>query len=167
MKSVIAAFCITAAMAAASAQASSVDLSTFAVSGSGVTSTNYASVSGTSSVSGAVTGMTSFDWNFTAGDYMPYNDYSFFITTASGTVYLSNVAAVGDFGTTGWQTYTLGTPYSGVVTFGVANDQDGINPSHLEVRNVMAVPEPETYAMMLAGLAMVGAIARRRARAAA
>ncbi len=154
-------------MATTSAQANSVDLSTFAISGNGVVSTNYGAVSGTSSISGTVTGMTSFDWNFTAGDYMPYNDASFFITTASGTVYLSNVATVGDFGASGWQTYTLGTPYSGVVTFGVANDQDGYNPSQLEVRNVMAVPEPETYAMMLAGLAMVGAIARRRARTAA
>ncbi len=28
--------------------------------------------------------------------------------------------------------------------------------------NVTAVPEPETYAMLLAGLGLVGAIARRR-----
>ncbi|MTW31849.1 PEPxxWA-CTERM sorting domain-containing protein [Pseudoduganella danionis] len=28
--------------------------------------------------------------------------------------------------------------------------------------NVTAVPEPETYAMMLAGLALVGAISRRK-----
>lgn len=30
--------------------------------------------------------------------------------------------------------------------------------------SVMAVPEPETYAMLLGGLGLVGAIARRRAR---
>ncbi|MDR0633758.1 MAG: FxDxF family PEP-CTERM protein [Azoarcus sp.] len=28
--------------------------------------------------------------------------------------------------------------------------------------NVTAVPEPESYAMLLAGLAIVGAVARRR-----
>ena len=166
MKSVIAAFCITAAMAASSAQANSVDLSTFTVSGDGNVSANYGVVNGDSSISGVVANATSFQWNFTAGDYLPYNDYSFFVTTATGTVTLSSVAALGDYGSSGWQTYTLGAPYSGVLTFGVANGTDNNFPSTLEVRNVTAVPEPETYAMMLAGLAMVGAIARRRARAA-
>ncbi|TVO60490.1 PEP-CTERM sorting domain-containing protein [Denitromonas ohlonensis] len=37
--------------------------------------------------------------------------------------------------------------------------QDGY---HLQIAAVPAVPEPETYAMLLAGLGLVGAIARRR-----
>ncbi|WP_348698165.1 PEP-CTERM sorting domain-containing protein [Duganella fentianensis] len=44
------------------------------------------------------------------------------------------------------------------------------NPTGLRVEftssNVAAVPEPETYAMLLAGLGMVGALARRRKQAA-
>ena len=44
--------------------------------------------------------------------------------------------------------------------------QNGGNPSGLRVEftdsTVAPVPEPETYAMMLGGLALVGAIARRR-----
>ena len=40
------------------------------------------------------------------------------------------------------------------------------SPSFLVVAsyNVTAVPEPETWAMLLAGLALMGAVARRRAR---
>jgi hypothetical protein len=45
------------------------------------------------------------------------------------------------------------------------------NPTGLRVEflqsNVAAVPEPETYAMLLAGLGLMGGIARRRARKAA
>ena len=33
---------------------------------------------------------------------------------------------------------------------------------HMQIAQVAAVPEPETYAMLLAGLGMIGAIARRR-----
>ena len=48
-------------------------------------------------------------------------------------------------------------------------NQGGQNPAYsnasLWVRNVTAVPEPETYALMLAGLAAIGFIASRRATA--
>jgi len=33
---------------------------------------------------------------------------------------------------------------------------------HLQIGAVAAVPEPETYAMLLAGLGLIGAVARRR-----
>jgi hypothetical protein len=46
--------------------------------------------------------------------------------------------------------------------------QNGGNPTGLRVEftasNVTAVPEPETYAMLLAGLGLMGAISRRRAK---
>lgn len=168
MKKAIATLFITAAMAAGSAQAGPVDLNSFTLSGNGSIAANYAVVTGTSSITGVVSNLTSFDWNFTAKDYLPYNDYSYFITTSAGTVYLASVSAVGDFGTTGWRTYNVGAPYSGILTFGIKDSMDHALASQLEVRNVMAaVPEPEAITMMLAGLALVGGIARRRARSAA
>lgn len=53
--------------------------------------------------------------------------------------------------------------------FVVTNDaQNSGNPTGLRVEftasNVTAVPEPETYAMLLAGLGLMGAISRRRAK---
>lgn len=168
MKKAIAALYITAAMAAGSAQAGPIDLTSFSLSGTGGIGANYAVMSGTSSITGVVSNMTSFDWNFTAKDYLPFNDYSYFITTSFGTVYLASVSAVGDYGTTGWRTYNVGAPYSGVLTFGIKDALDQNLASQLEVRNVMAaVPEPEAITMMLAGLALVGGMARRRARSAA
>ena len=49
----------------------------------------------------------------------------------------------------------------------VANSNNGVTGQYLfQVRNgvITAVPEPETYAMLLAGLGLVGAISRRRNR---
>ncbi|MBV6320058.1 PEP-CTERM sorting domain-containing protein [Duganella sp. HSC-15S17] len=155
-------------MAATSAQASTIDLTGFTLSGNGGSvSANYGMIVGTTTLSGTVSHITSFDWNFTAADYLPYNDYSYFITTVFGTVNLASVSAVGDYGTTGWRTYHLGGAYSGPLTFGVTDLIDHSLQSKLEIRNLISdVPEPETYGMLLAGLALVGAIARRRARTA-
>lgn len=66
-----------------------------------------------------------------------------------------------------WSHITLnGLSATGALTelkFGARND-----PSFLRLDNVsvhaLAVPEPETYAMLLGGLALVGAVARRRQR---
>lgn len=45
-------------------------------------------------------------------------------------------------------------------------DSNNIDNSGSIVANVTAVPEPESYAMLLAGLGLMGAIARRRKPAA-
>jgi hypothetical protein len=64
-----------------------------------------------------------------------------------------------------WQHYTgqvdLGTSGSAVLRFDAAGTSDRVGGS-LDNISVTAVPEPETYAMLLAGLGLMGAIARRR-----
>jgi hypothetical protein len=80
-------------------------------------------------------------------------------------------------GLTGWidSEYSFGADGNFVLEFGVINwgDQqfqagmafDGITVAGKPIDpQVPAIPEPETYAMMLAGLALVGAVARRRQR---
>ena len=58
------------------------------------------------------------------------------------------------------------TPYYLNIS-GVLNDADGHGAFKVTVANglVAAVPEPESYAMLLAGLGVMGAIARRRNKA--
>jgi len=48
------------------------------------------------------------------------------------------------------------------VTFSGTAPNDGVFYDRLQTANVVAVPEPETYALMLGGLAALGFVARRR-----
>jgi hypothetical protein len=75
-------------------------------------------------------------------------------------------------GYTGWVTsnYSFAGAGSYVLEFGVTNWDDTAYQSGMAFDGITvagkpitpAVPEPETYALMLAGLAVVGALARRR-----
>ena len=120
-----------------------------------------AELGGTSSITANVTGVTSFDWDFKANDELPYDDAGYFIAGGIWNT-LASVSSVGDFGNSAWQTFTFSTPYTGSLTFGVYNALDNVHSSQLFITNVSAVPEPETYAMLLAGLGLVGFMARRR-----
>jgi hypothetical protein len=64
-----------------------------------------------------------------------------------------------------WQTVTytlLGNGKNQTLTFKAVGASDSYGTSLDRVSLTAAVPEPETYAMLLAGLGMVGLLARRR-----
>jgi len=67
----------------------------------------------------------------------------------------------------GFSTYNFSTPYSGSLNINYSKPGTSL-AGMFTIRNlalgspVSPVPEPETYAMLLAGLGVMGAIARRR-----
>lgn len=78
----------------------------------------------------------SFDWNFVGHDYLPFNDFSF--ATINGATYLLGLTqAVGDFGSTGWKTFTYTATTDGNYTLGIGefNVNDTLLNSHTFVDN--------------------------------
>ena len=81
-----------------------------------------------------------------SGDASSFNSWTFFDSVAPGASFIAGV---------------------NTLTFTVTNlARNGGNPTGLRVEfldsSVTAVPEPETYALMLAGLGIIGFVARRR-----
>jgi len=77
-------------------------------------------------------------------------------------------ALVGAWDTTPNNYFLIGTNFAGVATASTSNlklyyfdSNFGDNTGSILV-NVNAVPEPETYAMLLAGLGLIGFMSRRR-----
>ena len=157
---------VTMTVAASPVHAKILDLSVFSSEsvdgGNTYNSSIFAQLFASSSISGNVSGLVSFEWCFVAHDAMPYNDYSYVSFNGGVINVLSNVAAVGDYGDSGWQTYTLATPFSGNIVLGVNNSIDSGYDSELNIRNVAAVPEPEEWAMMAISIPLVGWQIRRK-----
>jgi len=117
----------------------------------------------------------SFDWAFLARDYAPFNDYSIFaVTDSEGYVYdsvkLASVKNVGDYGDTGWQTYTyvFDNAFDGVLQFGSINSQDQALSSTLLVDNVKPPAQtPIPGAAWLFGSSLLGllGIGNRKSKA--
>ncbi|HQF38329.1 MAG TPA: PEP-CTERM sorting domain-containing protein [Opitutaceae bacterium] len=169
MKKLLSILALSALFAASSARATLIDLTEFDQTidtGGAITfNAGTAFLSGTATLTGEASDLTSFVWRFSTTDYMPYNDYAW--VSLAGTPYtLSSVAALGntegDSSTTRWQTYTFDTPFTGTIQFGVANGVDDNVPSTLAVSNSIsgAVPEPSTYGL-LGGLVLLGLVLRR------
>ena len=122
-----------------------------------------------------------FDWTFLSTETGPLANPDFAFIAVNDTVvkFVDAFSApavsmfTGTFGDLnqvawGWTTasYTYTAASSGAVSLvlGLADVGDSSYTSELRVDNftVSAVPEPETYAMLLAGLGLVGAFTRRR-----
>ena len=81
--------------------------------------------------------VVSFQWNFAADDYIPYNDFAF--ATINGAAFLlSDTQSVGNYNATGWQTFSYGITADGTYTVGqgVMNATDTALNSFLGVDNI-------------------------------
>ena len=134
---------------------------------------NYAYLDRQAALSSSVVGLTSFEWNFSQFDtgassagLHPANAVPDYVELATG-------ASVFYAGNTGWQTYVFATPYTGFISIFVQGNQN--TTAGIQLRNfsdtplaappaIPAVPEPETYALLLAGLGLMAGIARRRGK---
>jgi FecR protein/WD40-like Beta Propeller Repeat len=81
--------------------------------------------------------VVTFDWDFVAHDYLPYNDFSFVTVNHSASL-LSDVQLVGDYGASGWHTFAFTAPTDGSYSLGMGqfDDIDQLLNSHLLVDNV-------------------------------
>lgn len=118
----------------------------------------------------ATTGTALTLWyRYIASDYTPFND-QFTATTKVKNGSLTDIdtigvvsgsKVVGDHGDSGWLSYNL-SDKTQLLKFFIQNQQDANLSGHAFIDIAAAVPEPEGYAMLLAGLGVMATIARRR-----
>jgi len=106
---------------------------------------------------------------FLANDYIPFNDSAYVKVNDVNLLYW-DVAAVGDFGSSGWTSFNFVAPTDGLYTLqlGVANHGDNELDSQAvidAVRVTGMVPEAATWSMMVLGFGFAGAALRTRKRA--
>lgn len=117
-------------------------------------------------------------WDFVARDSSTFlaNDSAFVVVNGQVTVLASiqdGGIEVGSYGHSDWQSFTYTLPADGTYTlgFGVVNTRDRVAPAALFLDNqlvssvpdpVSSVPEPATYTMLIAGLGLLGFMAKRK-----
>ncbi len=117
----------------------------------------------------------SFNWNFFTNEAPTGNDYAFIVINGVVTLLANPTMAmspsVGFAFTTGYQSFSTGmqsysqsfsSATSVTLAFGVVDVADAGVSSALWIDNVAVVPEPDTYAMLLAGFGLIGFTARHR-----
>lgn len=115
----------------------------------------------------------SFDIFFDAGDYLPFNDngYAKLINADTNavvaTLYSKDVAAVGDYGSTGWDAvnHTIAASGNYKLEFGITNIGDNGLASGLGVDNVELleeVPAPPAVVLGVIGVASLLGVGRFR-----
>jgi hypothetical protein len=117
----------------------------------------------------AANSVISDDWNFTIGTHSDVS-FSALQTFAVSTGAISNFAGVlvghGNLASTSSAGNTMlswiGSLGSGDYTVHVTGMTNLKNAAYLGTVSASPAPEPETYAMLLAGLGVVGFLARRR-----
>ena len=157
----------------ANADTSSVPTGSSGYASTGASATQYS----TFSLSGAGVMVINVPYTITVtGDLYNYWDYSSANLSISSNYSASDSSSSGSArANKSFYSYSTGDKsYSGVFTVAVANASDlittsgSLNSSLSVYANadsytyVPGVPEPETYAMMLAGLFLIGSVARRQ-----
>ncbi|MDB5998381.1 MAG: hypothetical protein JWP52_80 [Rhizobacter sp.] len=112
----------------------------------------------------AVAGQTvSFDWSFSSEDTL-FSDHAFVVIDGKVTT-LATTSQPGS----GVQTFSFTADHTGSLSlaFGVIDTGDYVGVSSLQVENLQSsvispVPEPTNVALLLAGLGVVGFVAKRR-----
>lgn len=111
-----------------------------------------------------------FNWNFFTNEASSGADYAFVsingaLTTLATPLDAANSSLPYAY-TTGFQTFSQKFDAASSVTlaFGVVDVNDYNVTSALWFDNVAVVPEPETYAMFLAGLGLMGFVSRRKSK---
>ncbi|KAF3884363.1 MULTISPECIES: PEP-CTERM sorting domain-containing protein [Nostocales] len=109
----------------------------------------------------------SFNWKFQGGDYLPFNDFSFY-SINSIAYKLADIAQVGSFEESSSQTFhTFQTAGTYTIGFGVLNALDTSGTSFLAIDNVKVsstttVPEPASIIGILTISAISGTSALKR-----
>jgi hypothetical protein len=105
----------------------------------------------------------SFSYDFVGGDYNPYNDFS--LVVGDSTHLLSNIAAVGNYGTTGWRNYSfIAATHFTNLKFIVSNalDQNLNSKLYIDNVNVRVAETPIPAAVWLFGSGVAGLMGARR-----